>query len=307
MKVLVTGRHGQLAQSLSERAAEWADIELITIGRPELDLEIPGSAERAIAQIRPDLVINAAAFTAVDQAEDEPDLAWRINADAAGEVAAGAARIGAGIVQISTDYVFDGREVGPYSEETIPNPINIYGRSKLAGEEQVRAANAEHLIVRSSWIFSPFGRNFLKTMVRLAQSRDVLTVVDDQVGSPTSALELAGGLLRIVNLWWLDRSGLLGETYHLAGAGSTSWCGFAKAIMAECRRRNIPVAKVQPIVTADWPTKAVRPSNSVLSSAKFERDFGFSMPPWDEAVHEVIIRFAELSKTNRMPKAEASP
>jgi dTDP-4-dehydrorhamnose reductase len=288
MKVLVTGTTGQLAQCLMERSTSRAEIEIVTVGRPELDLEIPGSAERVIGRIRPDLVINAAAFTAVDRAEDEPDLAWRINADAAGEIAAASARAGARIVQISTDYVFDGRSVAPYTEETSPSPINIYGRSKLAGEEQVRSANVEHVIVRSAWIYSPFGHNFVKTMIRLAASRDELTVVDDQVGSPTSALDLAEGLLHMIDRWRAGDSRQLGETYHLAGTGSTSWYGFAKAIMSESRRVDLPAATVRPIATTDWPTRAARPSNSVLSSAKFAQHFGFAMPPWRKSLAGVV-------------------
>jgi dTDP-4-dehydrorhamnose reductase len=293
MRVLVTGADGQLARSLVERSAAHPEIEIIAVGRPQLDLEIAGSSARTISDLRPEVVINAAAYTAVDQAEDEPDRAHRINAEAAGEVAAASERVGGRTIQISTDYVFDGQAAGPYAEDTQPNPLGAYGRSKLAGEEAVRAANRDHLILRTAWVYSPFGNNFVKTMMRAATARDTLTVVDDQRGSPSCALDLADGLLRIVEVWREGETTGLGETYHLAGTGSTTWCGFARAIMAECRKRGLPAAEVRPIATRDWPTKAARPANSVISSAKFSRDFGFSMPPWEESLAAVVDRLAE--------------
>jgi dTDP-4-dehydrorhamnose reductase len=288
MRVLVTGAQGQLVRSIVERAAVHPQSEIIALGRPQLDLEIAGNGEQAIAAVRPDVVINAAAYTAVDQAEDEPERARRINAEAAAEVAAAAARVGARVIQISTDYVFDGRADGPYAEDTAPNPLGVYGRTKLAGEEEVRTANSKHVIVRTAWVYSPFGRNFVKTMMDAAESHETLNVVDDQRGSPSSALDLADGLFRILDVWGRGSELGLAETYHLAGTGSTTWCGFARAIMAECRKRGLPAAEVRPIATADWPTKAVRPANSVMSSSKFERDFGFSMPRWEESLRKVV-------------------
>src|SRR4051812_19276650 len=198
MKILVTGTEGQLARSLVERALLRNDIELVALGRPELDLKAPGSAAAAIAEAAPDLVINAAAYTAVDGAEDEPERAFRINADAAGEVAAAAVRAGAAVIQLSTDYVFDGRGEDAYREDASVNPLGVYGRSKLAGEEQVRSANPRHAIVRTAWVYSPFSRNFVKSIMAAAGTRDRLTVVDDQRGSPTSALDLADGLLAMI-------------------------------------------------------------------------------------------------------------
>jgi dTDP-4-dehydrorhamnose reductase len=274
MKVLVTGAEGQVARSLVERSRARRGVELIAVGRPRLDLEQAKAAERVIVEISPDVVINAAAYTAVDAAEDEPERAFRVNADAAGEIAAAAARIGAPIIQLSTDYVFDGSAAGPYDEKSEPNPLGVYGGSKLAGEEQVRSANADHVIVRTAWVYSPFGRNFLKTMVSAAGRGAPLTVVSDQRGSPTSALDLADGLLKIVERWQTEPTATLGETFHLAGTGSTSWFGFAQAIMDECRKHGVPAAEVQPISSAEWPTKAPRPSNSVLNTCKFEREFG---------------------------------
>ena len=260
----------------------------MALGRPELDLESPGSAAVAIAEAAPDIVINAAAYTAVDQAEDEPERAFRINADAAGEIADAAARTGAAVIQLSTDYVFDGQGEGPYREDAPVNPLGVYGRSKLAGEEQVRAANPRHAIVRTAWVYSPFGRNFVKSMMAAAATRDRLTVVDDQRGSPTSALDLADGLLAMI-----EAGGGWGETYHLAGGGeATTWCGFAREIMGQCAANHLATVPVEPIRTEDWPTRAVRPRNSVLDSSRFEEAFGFVMPDWRLSAREVVERLA---------------
>lgn len=289
MKVLVTGSHGQLARSLLERAEGHGSIEIMLLGRPDLDLEVPGSAERAIVDARPDLVINAAAYTAVDSAENEPDRAYRVNADAAGEVAGAAAHLGVPVVQMSTDYVFDGRSDSPYDEDAPTNPLNAYGRGKLAGEEQVRAANPRHAIVRTSWVHSPFGRNFVRAMMNAADIREKLTVVDDQWGSPSSALDLADGLLRMVEADGADGGG----TWHLAGSGWTSWCGFAREIMAERRKRSLQTAIIEGIRSDEWPTKAVRPRNGILNSSKFACDFGYQMPEWQASVADVVGRLAE--------------
>ena len=288
MKVLVTGSKGQLARSLLEQAEGHSRIEIVLLGRPDLDLEVAGSADRAIVAARPDLVINAAAYTAVDAAEDEPDRAFRLNADAAGEVASAAARIGVPVIQISTDYVFDGSTHTSYDEDAPTNPLNVYGRSKLEGEEQVRAANPKHAIVRTSWVHSPFGRNFVRTMMKAAEVREKLTVVDDQWGSPSSALDLADGLLRMVEADGADGGG----TWHLAGSGWTSWCGFAREIMAERRKRSLQTAIIEGIRSDDWPTKAIRPRNAVLNSRKFACDFGYQMPEWQASVADVVGRLA---------------
>jgi dTDP-4-dehydrorhamnose reductase len=294
MKVLVIGSSGQLAKSLAERARGRAGIEFRVIGRPDADLEVPGSAASAIVAAEPDVVINAAAYTAVDLAEDEPDRAFRVNADAAGEVAAATAGK-ARLIHISTDYVFDGRADGAYAEDAEPNPLNVYGRSKLAGEANVRSANADHLIVRTSWVYSPFGRNFVTTMMAAAEGKDNLTVVDDQRGCPTSALDLAEGILRVIDVWNGGSRAGLGQTYHLVGTGSTSWRGFAQAIMDERRTHGLKTAAVAPIHTKDWPTRAERPRNSTLDSGKFLRDFGFALPQWRSSVADVVGRLAKAA------------
>jgi dTDP-4-dehydrorhamnose reductase len=294
MRVLVIGSSGQLARSVAERAHGRPGIELRAIGRPEVDLEIAGSATAAIAAAAPDVVINAAAYTAVDLAEDEADRAFRVNADAAGEVAAATAGK-ARLIHISTDYVFDGRADGAYPEDAKPNPLNVYGGTKLAGEANVRSANPDHMIVRTSWVYSPFGPNFVTTMMGAAERNERLTVVDDQRGCPTSALDLAEGILRVVDAWSSGGRTGLGETYHLAGTGSTNWCSFAQAIMDERRTHGFKTAAVAPIQSKDWPTRAGRPRNSTLDCGKFLRDFGFALPEWRSSLAAVVERLAKAA------------
>jgi dTDP-4-dehydrorhamnose reductase len=241
-----------------------------------------------IRAVSPDLVINAAAYTAVDQAEDEPERAFRINAEAAGEAAAAARKVNAAIIQLSTDYVFDGRADAPYNESAPTNPLSVYGASKLVGEEAVRAANPHHLILRTAWVYSPFGRNFVRTMIAAARDRDSLNVVDDQHGSPTSALDLADAILAIAADWSLDS----GHTYHLAGSGSASWFEMASEVMANCHRLGLPAADVKPIATADWPTRAVRPPYAVLDCAEIAGDLGIRLPDWRQSVATTVERLA---------------
>jgi dTDP-4-dehydrorhamnose reductase len=280
---------------LVEKASGFPNLTLLPVGRPDVDLEIAGSLASAIHAAAPDLVINAAAYTAVDQAEDEPERARRINADSAGEAANAAAELGIPMIHISTDYVFDGSKEGAYAEDAPVAPINVYGRTKLEGEEQVRGANPDHLIVRTSWVYSPFGRNFAKTIMAAARDRDVLTVVDDQCGCPTSALDLADALLLVLGRWEAgDRTGL-GGTYHLASPTPATWFEIAQQVVVDCRRLGLPGAEVKPVASSDWPTRARRPHNSVLDSTRFERDFGYRMPEWQGSVTEVVERLAEMA------------
>jgi dTDP-4-dehydrorhamnose reductase len=238
------------------------------------------------------VVVNAAAYTAVDQAEDDPEAAFRINSAAAGQVAAAARLAGARVIQVSTDYVFDGSAEGAYSETAPTAPLGVYGRSKLEGEKAVAKANPDHLILRTAWVYSPFGRNFVKTMLNAAQTRDSLNVVDDQHGNPTSALDIADGILAIVALWSSGSATGLGGVYHLAGTGSTSWCGLARHVFAQARALGLPAAEVSPIRTEDWPTRAARPRNSRLDCSKLESDFGYRAPAWQESVGDTVRRLA---------------
>lgn len=289
MKIAVTGREGQVVRSLIERSAG-GPHQVVAVGRPEMDLADAASVEKAIADLGPDMVVSAAAYTAVDQAEDEPELAFRINADGAGAVARAARLAGAPVVHLSTDYVFSGTFEGAYDETMPTGPRGTYGRSKLAGEEAVAAANPRHLVLRTAWVYSPFGRNFVKTMLGLAQTRDEVRVVDDQRGNPTSALDIADALLAVADGWSRQgRDGLSG-VYHLAGSGETTWCGFAAEIFRVSAGLGGPSAKAIPIGTSDFPTKAVRPANSRLDSTKFARDFGYRSPSWRDSTAEVVAR-----------------
>ncbi|HEX5184731.1 MAG TPA: dTDP-4-dehydrorhamnose reductase [Allosphingosinicella sp.] len=290
MKILVTGRHGQLARSLVERCASHPGLEIVALGRPVLDLEAPETIAPALDAVDADVIVNAAAYTAVDRAEDEPDRAWAVNAEAPGLLAAAAAARDIPIVHLSTDYVFDGSGDGARDETARTGPLGVYGRSKLAGEEKVRAATPRHAIVRTAWVYSPFGTNFVKTMIDVARTRDALAVVSDQHGNPTSALDLADGLLDLLERW--NEGAGDGGTYHLAGTGDASWFELACEVFAQCRKHGLPAADVRPIATADWPTRAVRPANSRLDSGRFERDFGFRMPDWRASVAATVERLA---------------
>lgn len=290
MRLVVTGRDGQVAASLLEAGLARPGVEVMAIGRPELDLARPETVVDAIAATKPDIVVSAAAYTAVDQAEDEPDLAFAVNAAGAGKVAEATARLGVPVIHLSTDYVFDGSAPGAYVETDATAPLGVYGASKLAGEHAVAAAGPRHLILRTAWVYSPFGRNFVKTMLRLAAGRDEISVVADQWGNPTSALDIADAILHAATMLHGDRSfGALG-TYHLAGTGETNWSGFARHILDTSRAFGGPWADVRDIATKDYPTKARRPANSRLSSAKFAAAFGWSAPEWQKSATQVVRR-----------------
>lgn len=292
MRVLVTGREGQVVRALLERGAGVPGLELIAVGRPELDLTVPGSGAAVVRRIAPDVVINAAAYTAVDQAEDEPELAMRVNGEAAGELAEAARDLGAPIIQLSTDYVFDGRKPEPYVEEDPVGPIGVYGRSKLLGEERVRASNPDHLILRTAWVYSPWGRNFVKTMLTLARTRREVGVVTDQKGSPTSASDIADAIFTVLRAWSAGDSRDAGRTLHVAGSGTATWFEFAVHIFSLAVRYGLPSAMTRPILTSDYPTKAGRPACSMLDSSAFLRRFGYRSPEWRASSVLVVERLA---------------
>jgi dTDP-4-dehydrorhamnose reductase len=295
VRVLITGREGQLSRCLLDSAVKHPLLHLEAVGRPRLDLEAEETLFRTVSELAPDVIVNAAAYTAVDQAEDEPERAFRVNADGAAKLAAAARAAAIPLIHISTDYVFDGKSSAPYREDHPTSPLNIYGSSKLAGEERVRTEQARHLILRTAWVYSPYGRNFLKTMVALGATRDQVSVVADQYGNPSSAHDLAEGLFRILERWregnWIG----LGRTYHLAGTGIASWADFASRIFEECRRLGISGAEVTPITTADWPTRAARPTYSVLDCTRFETDFGYRMPPWQDSTAVALRAMLQTS------------
>lgn len=288
-EILVLGREGQLARSLSERAAD-RGMNLSFAGRPEADLADPDSLRSAVRAARPDVIVNAAAYTAVDQAEDEPELAHALNVTGPQALAEAARETGARLIHVSTDYVFDGSGDRPWREEDPTGPRSVYGRTKLEGEEAIRAILPDHAILRTAWVYSPFGRNFVKTMLTLAETRPQLRVVGDQVGNPTSALDLADAILAMIEAWRDETDRGLGRTYHVAGTGSTNWADFAREIFALSAARGGPSAAVEAIATADWPAKAPRPLNSQLDSSLFAETFGYRAPPWRESLALVVER-----------------
>lgn len=288
MKILVTGCHGQVGQALSQHLQDLGEVhaDIHAFGREQLDLSDPLSIRQVMQNLRPAMVINAAAYTAVDQAESEEALAMRINAEAPGILAEEAKKIGASLIHYSTDYVFDGSKQGAWTEGDAVSPLSAYGRSKLAGEQAIAAVGIPHLILRTSWVYGLHGKNFLLTMLRLAQSRDSLSIVDDQIGAPTWSHTIAEATASIVKQFpraeqIADHRGI----YHLCATGHTSWYGFAQAIFSHPAVQKRPA--LQAITTAQYPTPARRPANSVMSTEKFRQAFG-ELPSWQEALHHCL-------------------
>lgn len=290
MKILVTGREGQVVQSLIEKADQRSDLEVIALGRPELDLAKPQTVQRAIEAVKPDLVVSTAAYTAVDMAEDEQELAFAVNATGAQAVAEAAKICGVPVIHLSTDYVFAGDSDEPYVETDRTGPRSIYGSSKLEGERLVALANPRHIILRTAWVYSPFGKNFVKTMLKLAETRDALSIVSDQWGNPTSALDIADAISQVADHLAATPDFSAYGVYHLVGTGDTNWSGFARTVFSESAKLGGPTATVTDIATADYPTKAARPANSRLSTAKFHQVFNWSAPHWQVSLHEVVAR-----------------
>jgi dTDP-4-dehydrorhamnose reductase len=288
MRILVTGAHGQVVTAMRERAPE--GVEVVALGRPGLDLADPGSIEAAFEGETADVVVNAAAYTAVDKAESEEALATRINGEGAGLVARAARALGAPVIQLSTDYVFDGSLDRPYAEDDPTGPIGAYGRSKLAGEEAVAEGNPRHVILRTAWVYSPFGANFVKTMLRLGQTRREARVVADQRGSPTSALDIADAVIEIAAKMLLQPTPEKYGVFHMTGAGEATWAEFAEAIFTQAHALGRAAVKVVPIATAEYPTPARRPANSRLDGARLKREYGVALPPWRDSLKAVVGR-----------------
>jgi len=297
VRVLLLGGNGQVGHELCRSLAPLGDLVVTTRsgalpdGRPceTVDMAEPGSAATLVERMRPDLVVNATAYTAVDRAESEPELARRINAEAPAEIAHACARSGAMLVHYSTDYVFDGTGSRPYREGDPTAPLGVYGHTKLAGEQAIAGSGARHLILRTAWVYGLYGHNFLRTMLRLAAERDELRVVSDQVGTPTPAALIADITAQV-----LRRPLPAAGTWHLTATGQTSWHGFAEAIFAGARARGLlaAVPRVVPIATADYPTPAARPAWSVLDTGKLQREFEIRPPSWQDALGGVLDRMA---------------
>ena len=301
-RILVTGKDGQVGFELLRSLAGQGQV--IAVGREQMDLSRPDTIRRMVREIVPDLIVNAAAYTAVDQAESEPEKALAVNGIAPGILAEEAKRLGAALIHYSTDYVFDGTKTAPYTEEDEARPISVYGRTKLAGEQAVQAVDAAHLILRTSWIYGMRGKNFLLTMLRLARERDELRVVDDQLGAPTWSHALAETTNDILKSLGYGQSGFRDACaeqrgiYNASASGQTSWYGFAAAIFALAASRQpgqsaltlerVPV--LEPIPTEQYPLPARRPRNSVLANAKLEHAFGVVMPDWKSSLAVCMSR-----------------
>lgn len=281
MKILISGHTGQVAREL-QRAL--AGHELLSLGRQHFDLSQPATLRHALLQHRPHLLINAAAHTAVDQAEQEAELAFTINATAPGVMADTCAELGIALIHYSTDYVFDGSKAGAYQESDAPNPLGVYGASKLAGERAIVASGCQHLILRTSWVYSAHGRNFLLTMRRLLQERDQLKVVADQIGAPTWAGSIAAASATLIERWQAGCTNW--GTYHLTNQGQTSWFGFAQAIATRLQAAGRPCAQLLPISSSEYPTPAQRPLNSRLDGSKLAHDWQVRLPDWQQALDD---------------------
>ena len=283
-RVLLLGAGGQLGMQLSRKLAGIADLTALT--RTELDLTDVDAIRAAIRKAEPEIVVNAAAYTAVDRAEQVPELARLVNAVAPGVIAEELGKTNGWLIHYSTDYVFDGTGNAPWRETDATGPLSVYGQTKLDGELAVTTACRRHIILRTSWVYAAEGRNFLHTMLRLGRERERLQIVDDQIGAPTSAEAITEATLEVLRYLSRDASADAAGVYHLTCAGATSWCGFAQAIFEEFSSRQ-KAPEVEPIPTEAYPTPAQRPRNSRLCCDKFSKQFGFQMPEWRDALHDV--------------------
>lgn len=283
-RILLLGKNGQVGWELQKTLAPLGFV--IGWDQNEMDLANPDGIHAGINEIKPDLIVNAAAYTTVDKAESEPELAMAVNGAAPGILAETARELGAVLVHYSTDYVFDGTKASPYTEVDIPNPVNVYGKTKLAGEQAIRATGVDHLIFRTSWVYGSRGSNFLLTMLRLARERDQLSIVDDQVGSPTWCRMIAGATALVLAR---GREALEGRwgIYNMTAGGQTSWYGFARAILTLDMLYPKRAVELLPITSVEFASAARRPANSVLSNARLKDEFGLQLPAWDDSLRLV--------------------
>ncbi len=290
-KILLTGVNGQVGHALRQLFAR-QNIPVIALDRTQLDLIDAQAIRSAVCEYQPDLIINPAAYTAVDKAETEPDMAYAINVQAPQVLAEEAAKIRARLIHFSTDYVYAGNRQGVYVETDVTQPLSVYGQSKLAGEEAIHASGVQHLIFRTSWVYGAYGKNFMNTILRLAAEREVLRIVADQYGAPTSSHSIADAVLAVLRVW-TGQSG----TYHLVNTGETTWYGFAQAIVEDYTKLGLmpplktAVQNIHAITTQDYPTPAARPANSRLSCEKLKQDFGVTLPDWREALQNELALF----------------
>jgi len=302
MRILLTGVHGQLGTDLLPLLQPLGEV--VTASRAECDLSSVEAIRKLVAEIQPAVIVNPAAYTAVNDAETQSELAYAINATALGALAEEARKAGAMLVHYSTDYVFDGSKQGAYSESDEPSPLNVYGASKLAGERAIADAGGRFLVLRTSWVYGPNGNNFLRTIRRLAAEREELRIVDDQVGAPTGSTQLAQATARLVRqLSPLAEQEFPSGLYHATAGGSVSWCGFAQAIVSGMTEAGeaVRVRQIVPIRSDEYPVAAKRPLNSVLANDKFESTFGFRLGSWQQGLAEASreIRLREAGSSSR--------
>ena len=298
-KILITGKNGQVGWELQRSLASIGQI--IAIDAEEMDLADPDAIRRTVREVRPDIIVNPAAYTAVDKAEGDPDLAMAVNGTAAGVFAEEVHRLGAVLVHYSTDYVFDGDKPAPYTESDVPNPQSVYGKTKLAGEQAIRASGCKHLVLRTSWVYGVHGANFVKTILRLAKERDELRIVADQFGAPTWARDLAQATASALNCWKTnDWDNQLSGLYHLTAGGRTNWHQFAEEILRLARKYDSVLAgkplNIHPIATHEYPLPAKRPANSVLANDKIREAFGIVLPTWQDSLTECVRLIYEQSQ-----------
>jgi len=287
MRILVIGANGQVGWELSRRGAR-KGFDILALDRATLDITDQSAVNRTVGRSGAAVVVNGAAYTAVDQAESEPELAFAVNRDGPAYLASACAAVGIPLVHISTDFVFDGQKQGPYFETDQVSPLSIYGKSKAAGEIAARERLRQHIILRTSWVFGVHGDNFVKTMLRLGREKELVRVVTDQRGCPTSAVDIAETILTIISIFWQSRQVPWG-TYHYCGKGVISWYGFAEAIFALAAEYvALKVRQLEPINTADYPTPAKRPANSVLDCSLAEKSFGIVPKPWDKSLARMV-------------------
>lgn len=294
MRLAVTGKNGQVVSALQAQAGP--GLEIVALGRPELDLARPDTVFKALRDAKPDVVVSAAAYTAVDKAESEPDIAFAVNRDGAKAVARAANDVGVPVIHISTDYVFDGTKATAYVENDPTGPASVYGRSKLEGEHAVSENTENYAILRTAWVYSEYGSNFVKTMLRLSESRDAINVVADQFGCPTSANDIAVAIVSIAKRLATDPSAHLRGVFHMSGTGETNWAGFAKQIFEFSAENGGKSMIVNDITTAQYPTPARRPANSRLDCSKLEEVYGIRLPEWQTSTRAVMAALAQNKK-----------
>jgi len=294
MRLAVTGKKGQVVSALQALAND--KLEIISLGRPELDLARPETVAKLLRDAKPDVVVSAAAYTAVDKAESEPDTAFAINRDGPRAVAQAANDIGIPVIHLSTDYVFDGTKATAYVESDPTGPNSVYGRSKLEGELAVSKSTTNYAILRTAWVYSEYGSNFVKTMFRLAESRDEINVVADQFGCPTSANDIAAAIVTIARKLAQDPAADLRGVFHLAGTGETNWAQFAKQIFAFSAENGGKRMIINEITTAQYPTPAQRPANSRLDCSKLEEIYGIMLPEWQTSTLAVVAALTQSKK-----------